>query len=891
MPLSRRGLVAAALAAACASVGSFCPPPRTTYRLKPNRVLPSSAAPPSPRARLLLKASSETPGRSEAESFSQWVVDSAVYLRTECELTSFKDGHRGVAARRFIDAATVLVKVPWNATLRVHDARGEDAAPCPLPPAFIDADFWKGSRWYVRMALWILYERWLGAKSRFAPYVRQLPAGLDTPVFWEQEDLLELQYPPLWDSVTALSAHLDVCQATLAAGSGGTACCRDFGAAEFKGAVALAWSRSFQLWHEGKRWHILAPMADMFNHHSGHHSEFRAYRGASPATGAAREIGGSNAAASPRKTSASGNGKGFGFGGRDKRGSRRRDASAQDGAVTPTDDATATSPDDDAAATSNGDAADSSGDLGGIELMSYDEHEQGSEVLISYGAKSNDRLLELYGFSEPENPVDTFAVPDLLGLLEDAETEEQEENEETAAAGNVIAPVSVVDGTVSGGGVGDSDGWPSGMTDVRRHLRRRLRHRRRLLRQLGLEPYTRNVSLWTGGRFDAETLVAARVLAATDGQLAEVSAALLPRAAAAAAVAAEAAGEGDDGAMAEGEAPTAAVATTAADGGFALYDNDDLSDLDVGGGEDEDLPLLDGTREHLKAFAGPTALVAAATAAAAAAAAAVTAATTFTTEADANPTVDGDGRSEEVEAAAAAKVEPDPAVAAQALALERRARTLLVRCCEAALVSMPTTAEEDVAWLQSNGWPSAPGGFSGFGSVAGVAPGGSSWHRRGKGSDANDRSGSRDNYGDKEFEYDRIVEGVLSGASAATAAAAPPLLPELPVVDAVAAERGLGAKERRALARRATAVAFRVEKKFLLLDAMERLSSLSDDELLRDPLALLYRGPYQRGDYAGRIVAPTAAAAAAAAGYQSARWRSLARYAGPTSGDGSGGGQ
>lgn len=42
---------------------------------------------------------------------------------------------------------------------------------------------------------------------------------------------------------------------------------------------------------------------------------------------------------------------------------------------------------------------------------------QGEQVFISYGAQSNDSLLQFYGFVEPGNPNDSYTVPDLREAL------------------------------------------------------------------------------------------------------------------------------------------------------------------------------------------------------------------------------------------------------------------------------------------------------------------------------------------------------------------------------------------------------------------------------------------------------------------------------------------
>lgn len=46
------------------------------------------------------------------------------------------------------------------------------------------------------MALLLLLERRQGSSSRVWGYIQQLPASIDTPVRWSEDDLTQLQYQP-----------------------------------------------------------------------------------------------------------------------------------------------------------------------------------------------------------------------------------------------------------------------------------------------------------------------------------------------------------------------------------------------------------------------------------------------------------------------------------------------------------------------------------------------------------------------------------------------------------------------------------------------------------------------------------------------------------------------
>ena len=47
------------------------------------------------------------------------------------------------------------------------------------------------------LVLLLLYERHLGSASRLQSYVDSLPRHFDTPLFWTDAEIAELQYPPV----------------------------------------------------------------------------------------------------------------------------------------------------------------------------------------------------------------------------------------------------------------------------------------------------------------------------------------------------------------------------------------------------------------------------------------------------------------------------------------------------------------------------------------------------------------------------------------------------------------------------------------------------------------------------------------------------------------------
>lgn len=63
---------------------------------------------------------------------------------------------------------------------------------CPIPD-FVDGAYYKSCAWYVKMGLLMLAERRRGKSSRVSGYIEQLPESIDTPVRWSTGELEELQ--------------------------------------------------------------------------------------------------------------------------------------------------------------------------------------------------------------------------------------------------------------------------------------------------------------------------------------------------------------------------------------------------------------------------------------------------------------------------------------------------------------------------------------------------------------------------------------------------------------------------------------------------------------------------------------------------------------------------
>ena len=100
-------------------------------------------------------------------------------------------GLRGLAAAAPIGADDVIASVPRGAALTLPP---KQRCPCP---EFVTPEFWDSVPWFAKLAVRLLAEKRKGAASPLARYLEQLPRAVDTPVTWPQARLAQLQYPHL----------------------------------------------------------------------------------------------------------------------------------------------------------------------------------------------------------------------------------------------------------------------------------------------------------------------------------------------------------------------------------------------------------------------------------------------------------------------------------------------------------------------------------------------------------------------------------------------------------------------------------------------------------------------------------------------------------------------
>jgi hypothetical protein len=134
--------------------------------------------------------------------------------------------------------------VPRGRTLDLASvAQGESPCPDLAPPRL-----WSSLAWYERLAVWLLAERELGAESAVSGYISYLPqpgcaSFYDAPLHWGEDELRELQYPPMIGAVYEQREQIKDLHARLRQGGGTRAAAVSL--EQVTWAEQVVWSRAF----------------------------------------------------------------------------------------------------------------------------------------------------------------------------------------------------------------------------------------------------------------------------------------------------------------------------------------------------------------------------------------------------------------------------------------------------------------------------------------------------------------------------------------------------------------------------------------------------------------------------------------------------------------------
>uniref|UniRef100_A0A7S3EP57 SET domain-containing protein n=1 Tax=Rhodosorus marinus TaxID=101924 RepID=A0A7S3EP57_9RHOD len=134
-----------------------------------------------------MSASSSSPLSWARDGGIQWNV---------MNLHTFAGNVRGMIAEQDFDASSAIVKVPKEMVLESNSIPETN----PIP-SFVTSSYWKSQRWWVRLALRLVYQKQTDKKPNLSGYVNALPKTFSTPFHWTAEELQETQYIPIQKQV------------------------------------------------------------------------------------------------------------------------------------------------------------------------------------------------------------------------------------------------------------------------------------------------------------------------------------------------------------------------------------------------------------------------------------------------------------------------------------------------------------------------------------------------------------------------------------------------------------------------------------------------------------------------------------------------------------------
>lgn len=146
-----------------------------------------------------------TAGTTNA-AFEEWAKKSGIEKFEPMEIHEFPDTGRGVRATTEIVPSARIVKVPSRLALQVNSLTKS--------PAWCDEACWKAAKWDARLAMMLLREE-QDARSDLKPWLAQLPRSFNTPVLWSDAAAAfgVVSYPALSAAVAAQRAEWDAARA------------------------------------------------------------------------------------------------------------------------------------------------------------------------------------------------------------------------------------------------------------------------------------------------------------------------------------------------------------------------------------------------------------------------------------------------------------------------------------------------------------------------------------------------------------------------------------------------------------------------------------------------------------------------------------------------------
>lgn len=150
---------------------------------------------------------------------------------------------RGVVLLEDVVLGEELACVPRTTCLDLSAVEGS-GSPCE---ALVPSPLWTTLRWYERLACWLLAEQRRGAASPVVGYLGYLPRPetfADVPLEWTDDELTALSYPPVAASIREQGAEIDALYRALVGGQGGPLAAT-VSLGELRWALQLVLSRAF----------------------------------------------------------------------------------------------------------------------------------------------------------------------------------------------------------------------------------------------------------------------------------------------------------------------------------------------------------------------------------------------------------------------------------------------------------------------------------------------------------------------------------------------------------------------------------------------------------------------------------------------------------------------
>jgi hypothetical protein len=190
----------------------------------------------SPRQGLPARSAPRMAPSSPDVNFVTWASIKAASSLAKVELASF-GGLRGLRATQPL--APRDESISWPASLALQVTTGMRA------PENVSKPLWEGARWYTRLSCLLLIEQAKGSDSELGPWICALPQAFDTPYSWSDGEIGALQYPPMASAVDRQRAEWSQIHAALNAE--GFACSQP----QLEWALHCVRSRAFSGAYEG----------------------------------------------------------------------------------------------------------------------------------------------------------------------------------------------------------------------------------------------------------------------------------------------------------------------------------------------------------------------------------------------------------------------------------------------------------------------------------------------------------------------------------------------------------------------------------------------------------------------------------------------------------------